>query len=142
MASTVRYDEIKVGQELPAVSYPVRRVNLVMYAGASGDFNPIHWNERFAKAVGLPDVIAHGMYSMAQGGRYVTDWAGDPAAVLDYGVRFSSMVVVPDDDIGATISVSGVIEEKLDDKRVVIGLTATSHGANVLSRARAVVQLS
>ena len=142
MASTVRYDEIKVGQELPAVSYPVRRVNLVMYAGASGDFNPIHWNERFAKAVGLPDVIAHGMYSMAQGGRYVTDWAGDPAAVVDYGVRFSSMVVVPDDDIGATISVSGVIEEKLDDKRVVIGLTATSHGANVLSRARAVVQLS
>ncbi|MBN6054480.1 MaoC family dehydratase [Nonomuraea sp. RK-328] len=142
MTATVKYDEVEVGQEIPAVDYAVRRVNLVMYAGASGDFNPIHWNERFAKAVGLPDVIAHGMYTMAQGGRFVTDWAGDPAAVVDYGVRFSSMVVVPDDDTGATIKVSGVVEEKLDDKRVVVGLTAHAGDAKVLSKARAVVQLS
>ncbi|MFI6502116.1 MaoC family dehydratase [Nonomuraea typhae] len=142
MAATVKYDEVEVGQRLPAVEYPVRRLNLVMYAGASGDFNQIHWNERFAKTVGLPDVIAHGMYTMAQGGRFVTDWAGDPAAVVDYGVRFSSMVVVPGDDAGATITVSGVVEEKLADKRVVVGLEATSGDAHVLSKARAVVQLA
>ncbi|MET9065519.1 MaoC family dehydratase [Streptosporangium sandarakinum] len=142
MAATVRYDEVEQGQEIPAADYQVRRANLVMYAGASGDFNPIHWNERFAKAVGLPDVIAHGMYTMAQAGRFLTDWAGDPGAVVDYGVRFSSMVVVPDDDEGATITVSGVIEEKLDDKRVLVGLTARSGDSRVLSRARAVVQLS
>jgi acyl dehydratase len=142
MAATVKYDEVEVGQEIPAADYNVRRLNLVMYAGASGDFNQIHWNERFARTVGLPDVISHGMFTMAQAGRFVTDWAGDPGAVVDFGVRFSSMVVVPDDDQGATISVSGVVEEKLQDKRVVIGLTAKAGDARVLSKARAVVQLS
>ncbi|MER7207840.1 MaoC family dehydratase [Streptosporangium sp. NPDC000239] len=142
MAATVKYDDVETGQEIPAVDYPVRRVNLVMYAGASGDFNPIHWNERFAKAVGLPDVIAHGMFTMAQGGRFVTDWAGDPGAVVDYGVRFSSMVVVPDDEQGAVITVSGLIEQKLEDKRVVVALTARSADSRVLSKARAVVQLA
>ncbi|MCG5220156.1 MaoC family dehydratase [Streptosporangium sp. KLBMP 9127] len=142
MTATIKYDEVESGLEIKPVDYPVRRVNLVMYAGASGDFNPIHWNERFAKTVGLPDVIAHGMFTMAQGGRFVTDWAGDPAAVVDYGVRFSSMVVVPDDDEGATITVSGVVTEKLDDKRVVVMLTAKSGDSRVLSRARAVVQLA
>ncbi|MEU7691462.1 MaoC family dehydratase [Microbispora hainanensis] len=142
MAATVKYDEVEAGQEIPAVEYQVRRVDLVRYAGASGDFNPIHWNERYAKAVGLPDVIAHGMYTMAQGGRFVTDWAGDPGAVVEYGVRFSSMVVVPDDDNGATIRISGVVEEKREDKRVVVALTAKSGDSRVLSKARAVVQLS
>ncbi len=142
MTATVTYDEVEVGQEIPAVDYGVRRVNLVMYAGASGDFNKIHWNERFAKMVGLPDVIAHGMFTMAQAGRFLTDWAGDPGAVVDYGVRFSSMVVVPDDDEGATVTVSGVVTDKLGDKRVVVELTARSGDAQVLSRARAVVQLS
>jgi acyl dehydratase len=142
MTASVKYDEVEVGQEIPAVDYGVRRLNLVMYAGASGDFNQIHWNERFAKAVGLPDVIAHGMFTMAQGGRFVTDWAGDPGAVVDYGVRFSSMVVVPDDDQGATITISGVVEEKLQDRRVVVALTAKSGDARVLSKARAVVQLA
>ena len=142
MTATVKYDEVEVGQQIPPVDYKVRRVNLVMYAGASGDFNPIHWNERFAKTVGLPDVIAHGMYTMAQAGRFVTDWVGDPGAVVDFGVRFSSMVVVPDDDEGATITVSGVVEEKLDDNKVSLALTATSGDARVLSRARAVVRLA
>ncbi|MEV8634148.1 MaoC family dehydratase [Streptosporangium sp. NPDC051023] len=142
MAATVKYDDVETGQEIPAADYPVRRVNLVMYAGASGDFNPIHWNERFAKTVGLPDVIAHGMFTMAQGGRFVTDWVGDPGAVVDYGVRFSSMVVVPDDEQGAVITVSGIVEEKLEDKRVVVALTARSGDSRVLSKARAVVQLA
>ncbi|MFI7617430.1 MaoC family dehydratase [Nonomuraea terrae] len=142
MTAAVRYDEVEVGQELPPVDYNVRRLDLVMYAGASGDFNQIHWNERFARMVGLPDVIAHGMYTMAQAGRFITDWAGDPGAVVDFGVRFSSMVVVPDDDMGAVITVSGVVEEKLEDKRVVIALTAKSGDVRVLSKARAVVQLT
>ena len=97
---TVRYDDVEVGTELPAQTFGVQRVNLVMYAGASGDFNPIHWNERFATAVGLPNVIAHGMFTMAEACRVVTDWVGDPGAVEEYGVRFTRPVVVPDDDAG------------------------------------------
>jgi acyl dehydratase len=137
----VSYDDVKPGTELPQVSYPVTRLDLVKYCGASGDFNVIHWNERIARSVGLPDVIAHGMFTMAQAGRYVTDWAGTGAVVVDFGVRFSSMVVVPDDDIGATIEVSAVIEEKLGHNRVALALTARSNDTKVLTRARAVVQL-
>ena len=140
------YDDVEVGTELPAQRFPISRAHLVMYAGASGDFNIIHWNERIAKAVGLPDVIAHGMLTMAEAGRVVTDWAGDPGAVESYGVRFSRPVVVPDDDRGATLTVSGKVEEKLDGGRVVVGLTATvgdGEGAQkVLSGARAVVRLA
>ncbi len=102
----------------------------------------IHWNERIARSVGLPNVIAHGMFTMAQAGRYVTDWAGDPGAVEEFGVRFSAMVVVPDDDTGATIEVSGTVEEKLDGNRVALALTARSAEAKVLTRARAVVRLA
>jgi acyl dehydratase len=142
MAATVGYDDVQVGTELPAQAFPVQRVNLIMYAGASGDFNVIHWNERLATAVGLPNVIAHGMFTMAQAGRALTDWVGDPGAVVDYGVRFSRPVVVPDDDRGATVEVTGVVAEKLDGNRVAVDLTATSDGQTVLARARAVVQLS
>lgn len=141
MTATVKYDEVEVGQEIPARTYPVKRIDLVKYAGASGDFNPIHWNETFAKSVGLPDVIAHGMFTMAQGGRFVTDWAGNPGAVIDYSVRFSSMVVVSDDE-GAEIVISGVVENKLDDKAVVVALTARSAGEKVLTRAKATVRLA
>ena len=135
------YDEVEVGQALPAQSFPITRADLVRYAGASGDFNVIHWNERVAKAVGLPDVIAHGMLTMATAGRVVTDWVGDPGAVVEYGVRFSRPVVVPDDDTGATVDVEGVVEDKLDDGRVAVVLTATVDGSKVLMAARAVVRL-
>jgi acyl dehydratase len=142
MAATVKYDEVEVGTEIPAQSYPVKRLNLVMYAGASGDFNTIHWDEKFAKAVGLPDVIAHGMFTMAQGGRFVTDWVGDPGAVLDYGVRFSGMVPVSYDN-GNVVEISGVVEQKLEDNKVVVGLTAREAGGQkVLSQAKAVVRLA
>jgi acyl dehydratase len=137
----VSYAEVATGTALPAATYPVSRLSLVKYCGASGDFNVIHWNERIARSVGLPNVIAHGMFTMAQAGRYVTDWAGDAGALVEFGVRFSAPVVVPDDDAGATIEVSGTVEEKLDGNRVVIGLTARSGEAKVLSRARAVVRL-
>ena len=112
------------------------------YAGASGDFNVIHWNERVAKAVGLPDVIAHGMLTMAEAGRLVTDWCGDPGAVVEYGVRFTRPVVVPDDDEGAVVEVSGAVAEKLDDRKVRVDLTATSEGKTVLGKAFAVVRLA
>jgi acyl dehydratase len=141
MTAKVSYADVEVGTEIPAQSYAIDRANLVMYAGASGDFNPIHWRESFAKAVGLPDVIAHGMFTMAQGGRFVTDWVGDPGAVVDYGVRFSSPVVVPDEG-GATLEISGKVEEKLDDNRVVVALTARSNDQKVLTRAKAVVRLA
>ena len=137
-----RYDEVEVGTELPAQEFVLQRANLVQYAGASGDFNIIHWNERVAKAVGLPNVIAHGMLTMATAGRVVTDWVGDPGAVLEYGVRFSRPVVVEDDDQGATLTVAGTVEDKLDGGRVVVGLTATVDGSKVLAAARAVVRLS
>ena len=141
VTSPVSYADVVPGTELPTVTYPVTRLSLVKYCGASGDFNVIHWNERVARSVGLPDVIAHGMFTMAQAGRYVTDWAGDAGALAEFGVRFSAPVVVPDDDVGATIEVSGTVEDKLDGNRVVLGLTARSGEAKVLTRARAVVRL-
>jgi acyl dehydratase len=140
--STPTFDSVAVGDQIPAVSYPVKRFDLVRYAGASGDFNFIHWNERFATAVGLPNVIAHGMFTMATAGRLVSDWAGDPGAVVEYGVRFTSMVPVPDDDNGATIEVSGTITAKDDAARTaLVELTALCGGAKVLGKARATVRL-
>src|ERR1700736_5134036 len=133
------YDDIQADTEIAPRQYQVTRLSVVKYCGASGDFNVIHCNERIATSVGLPNVIAHGMFTMAQAGRYVTDWAGPRAMVVDFGVRFSSPVVVPDDDIGATIEVSGTVEDKLDGNRVVLALTARSGEAKVLTRARAVV---
>jgi acyl dehydratase len=135
------FAEVSVGTETGAVAYPATRLSLVKYCGASGDFNVIHWNERVARSVGLPNVIAHGMFTMAQAGRFVTDWAGPGAVVLEFGVRFSAPVPVPDDDDGATIEVTGTVEEKLDDNKVVLALTARSEGTKVLTRARAVVRL-
>jgi acyl dehydratase len=141
VGAPARYADVTAGATLPAVTYPVTRLSLIKYCGASGDFNVIHWNERVARSVGLPDVIAHGMLTMAQAGRYVTDWAGDAGALVELGVRFSAPVVVPDDEVGATIEVTGTIEEKLHGNRVVLGLTARSGKEKVLTRARAVVRL-
>ncbi|MFF9675437.1 MaoC family dehydratase [Streptomyces eurythermus] len=142
MTAKIAYDEVEVGTELPARSFPVTRATLVRYAGASGDFNPIHWNEKFAKEVGLPDVIAHGMFTMAEAIRVVTDWTGDPGAVVEYGVRFTRPVVVPNDDQGALIEVSGKVAAKLDDHTVRVDLMATSAGQKVLGMSRAVVRLA
>ena len=135
------YHDIEVGAEIAPVQFQVTRADLVRYCGASGDFNVIHWNERIAKSVGLPDVIAHGMFTMAVAGRFLTEWAGDPAAVTEYGVRFSAPVVVPDDDKGATVEVSGVVTGKLDDGKVTVDVTARSGDTKVLTRARATVRL-
>jgi acyl dehydratase len=139
--ATPSYDETQAGTEIPPRLYQVTRRDLVRYAGASGDFNVIHWNERIAKAVGLPDVIAHGMLTMALAGRFLTEWAGDPGAVAEFGVRFSTPVVVPDDDKGATVEVAGTVTGKLEGNRVTVDVTARSDDAKVLTRARAVVRL-
>ena len=142
MPAQVSYDEVEVGAQLPARSFPVSRATLVQYAGASGDFNPIHWNEAFARSVGLPDVIGHGMFTMAEAIRVVTDWLGDPGAVVEYGVRFTKPVVVPNDGTGAVIEVTGKVAAKLEDRRVRVDLVATSGGEKVLGMSRAVVQLA
>lgn len=134
------FDEVSVGDQLGPVTVPVARETLVAYAGASLDQNPIHQDEVFAKSVGLPDVIAHGMWTMGAAGTVVADWAGDAGRVVEYGTRFTSMVVVPSS--GAELEVSGVVKS-LDAaaRRATVELTATSGGQKVLGRALAVVQL-
>ena len=132
------------GDELPPLSIRVTRADLVRYAGASGDFNPIHWSDRVATAAGLPGVIAHGMLTMALGGRLVTNWVGDPAAVRRYEVRFTRPVVVPDDDEGALVEfrgkVTGVAEEN-GSRIATVAITAKADGRSVLGRAVAEVRL-
>jgi acyl dehydratase len=142
MSTYLSYDEVEVGQALPTRSFPLTRADLVRYAGASGDFNPIHWNASFATGVGLPDVIAHGMVTMAIAARVVTDWIGDPGAVVEYSVRFTKPVVVADGGTGAVLEVEGVVAEKLDDGLVRVDLTARAAGDKVLGMARATVRLS
>ncbi|MGI9197473.1 MAG: MaoC family dehydratase [Candidatus Nanopelagicales bacterium] len=132
---------VEVGTALPSQSFPVTRGQLVRYAGASGDFNPIHWNERFAKSVGLPDVIAHGMFTMAEAARVVTDWLGDPGLLEEFAVRFTRPVPVPDDDTGSVIEVSGEVTELRDDGRAKVMLTAMYDGQKVLGNAFAIVRL-
>jgi acyl dehydratase len=144
--STPTFDGVQVGDALPSQSFPVTRADLVRYCGASGDFNTIHWSERIAREVGLPGVIAHGMFTMATAVRVVTDWVGDPGAIVQYGVRFTKPVPV-DDERGATIEVSAVVAAKDDEARTVrVDLTATTPSPDgapvgVLGRARAVVRL-
>jgi acyl dehydratase len=130
----------EVGTTLPEREFRITRQDLVRYAGAAGDFNPIHWSDRVAVAVGLPGVIAHGMLTMALAGRLLTDWAGDAAAVVEYGVRFARPVVVPDDDGGVVVTVDGVVTEIRDDGLVGVEVSVRVGGEKVLTQARAVVR--
>ncbi len=132
---------VAAGDILPPLTVTLRRDQLVRYAGASGDFNPIHWNPSAAVGVGLPGVIAHGMLTMALAGRLVTDWTGDPSAVLDLSVTFTRPVVVPDDADGAQIELTGTVA-LLEAETARIDITARSNGQTVLSKARAVVRLT
>lgn len=134
--------DVAVGTVLPPQTFTITRFDLVRYAGASGDFNLIHWNERFARSVGLPDVIAHGMFTMAEAARVITDWVGNPAALEEYSVRFTRPVPVPDDDRGSQIEVSGEVTDVLDDGRVKVTLTATYEGQKVLGNAVAIVRVA
>jgi len=132
---------VNVGDSLPPLTVTVTRKDLVRYAGAALDFNPIHWNEKFAKEVGLPDVIAHGMLTMALAGRVVTQWVGDPSRILEYGVRFTRPVVVPNDDSGAVVELSGKVREVHEDKGTAkIDITAKFDGRTVLGKAQALIR--
>jgi acyl dehydratase len=135
------WDTVEKGTELPARTFVFQRADLVRYAGASGDFNVIHWNERVARSVGLPNVIVHGMLTMGTVARVVTDWTGDPGSIVDYGVRFTRPVAVPDDEAGASVEVTASVTEKLDDGRVKVTIKAVHDGQTVLGKAIATVRL-
>ncbi|MGI8887944.1 MAG: MaoC/PaaZ C-terminal domain-containing protein [Nocardioidaceae bacterium] len=127
------------GQTLPEQSYRVTRADLIRYTGASGDFNPIHWSDRVATSVGLPGVIAHGMYTLALASRALTSWVGDSALVSSFGARFTKPVPVPDDDEGTIVDVAGVVES-VEEGEVAIELTVTNDGRKVLGVSTAVVR--
>ncbi|GAA1130543.1 MaoC family dehydratase [Citricoccus alkalitolerans] len=132
------------GDSIGSTTLTLSRADLVRYAGASGDFNPIHWSESTARSVDLPGVIAHGMLTMGAAVQLVTDWCGDPGAILDYQTRFSAMVPV-DEAEGATLTVSGKVGKIDDDAGTVrIDLSVTDAGngdAKVLTKAQAVVRV-
>ena len=133
--------DLAVGQEVARGTRTVDRSRLVRYAGASGDFNPIHWNERFAASVGLPGVIAHGMWTMGSAVGVVVDWLGDPGAVLDYQVRFTRPIPVPDPgeaevEVVATV---GALDAEAGTAR--IDLQVIAAGTRVLGKAQVLVRL-
>ncbi|MGL4746076.1 MAG: MaoC/PaaZ C-terminal domain-containing protein [Dermatophilaceae bacterium] len=135
-----RLAEVTVGDVLGPVIVPVTREALVAYANASGDQNPIHQDEVFARSVGLPDVIAHGMWTMGASGAVVADWVGDAGRVVEFGTRFTKPVVVPES--GTAIEVSGVVKVvDAGSGTVTVEVTTTSDGAKVLGRCVAVVRL-
>ena len=132
-------NDVEVGQVLPGFTRVLTRAELVRYAGASGDFNPIHWSDGAAAALGLPDVIAHGMLTMGTALRVVTDWAGDPARVRSYYVRFTKPVIVPADG-GAEVHFGGTVT-KVADGIATVGIEVTFGDAKVLGSATAEVIL-
>ncbi len=138
--------DVEVGLRLPELRVQLSRTDLVRYAGASGDFNPIHHSEFFAAQVGLPGVIGHGMLTMASALRVVTDWTGDPAAVRSYSVRFTKPVVVPDDGRGAEL-VFGATVSAIADGIATLKIEAVAPqqgegGEKVLGMAVAEVELT
>jgi len=139
--SVLSVDEVKVGQALPPLTVHVNRASLVQYAGASLDRNPIHWDERFARSVGLPDIIAQGMFTMGAAINVVSEWVGDAGRVVEYGTRFTKPVVVPY-EIGADIEVTGAVTAvDVQTRRATIAITAFCGTDKVLGRAVAVVAL-
>jgi acyl dehydratase len=141
MAARIALTDVSVGDELPALSMTFTREDLIAYAHASGDMNPIHREEEFAKSVGLPDVIAHGMLTMGRAIKVVTDWVGDPTAVVDYSVRMTRPVVVPA-GAGVVVEFGGRIGAINDDGTVRVDLSASFDGQTVLGQARATVRLA
>lgn len=130
----------EVGQKLPPQTFRVTRADLIKYAGASGDFNPIHWSQRVAVGVGLPDVIAHGMFTMALACRAVAAWVGRSDSLVDFSVRFARPVPVPDTDEGTEVEFTAVVK-KIEDGVARLDLTATCHGEKILALPRAAVRI-
>ena len=129
---------MNTGDALPTRTYVVTRADLVRYAGASGDFNPIHWSERVATSVGLPGVIAHGMFTMALAARALDSWAGGPGRIRELGCKFTKPVVVPDDDEGVALQIAGTVKD-VTDEGVVVSLEVTCNGEKVLGLPKAVL---
>lgn len=138
----VSISQVQVGLELPAQEFIFTRADLIRYAGASGDFNIIHWNERVAQEVGLPSVIAHGMLTMGTAIRVVTDWLGDPGKVIEYSARFTRPIPVPDTDEGTSIKVFAKITELRENDQAVITISAIHNEMTVLAKTVAIVQLA
>jgi acyl dehydratase len=130
---------LQVGGQLPEQTYIVTRADLVRYAGASGDRNPIHWSDRVATSVGLPGVIAHGMYTLALAARALDTWAGAPGRVVELGCKFTKPVVVPDDDTGVEVVVRGTVKD-VTEAGAHIALEVTCGGEKVLGMPRAVLR--
>lgn len=130
----------EVGTQLPPLTLVFTRADLVRYAGASGDFNPIHWSDRSAARLNLESVIAHGMLTMGRALRVVTDWVGDPERVVAYGVRFTKPVPVPDDDTGVEVQVTGTVKA-IADGIATIAIDALLGETKVLGSATAEVRL-
>ncbi len=128
------------GEALPPREYAVTRAALVRYAGASGDRNPIHWSDRVATSVGLPGVIAHGMYTMALAARALDEWAGEPGRVVEMGCKFTKPVVVPDDESGVEVVVRGTVKN-ITDEGLHIALEVTCGGEKVLGVPKAVLRV-
>jgi acyl dehydratase len=139
---TIKISDVSIGQELPVLDLAFTRADLVSYANASGDQNPIHQDEAFAKSVGLPDVIAHGMLTMGRAIQVVTNWVGDPTAVIDYSVRMTRPVVVPNTTEGSIVSFTGKVAQVNDDGTVQVELGAVFGDVKVLGLARATVRLA
>lgn len=140
--STPTISSVSIGDQLPELNVTFTRADLVRYAGASGDFNIIHWNERTALAVGLPGVIAHGMLTMGQAINVVTSWTQDPTSVVDYQVRFTRPVVVPDNDEGVVVTFGGKVSAINEDGTVKVDISAVFEEKTVLARSSALVRLS
>ena len=134
-------DQVEVGTVLPALTVRFTREKLVRYAGASTDFNPIHYSDHFAAQVGLPGVIAHGMLTMASALRVVTDWVEDPSRVVSYFVRFTKPVVVPDTADGVDVRVTAQVTA-IDGSTVTLAIEAVCDDVKVLGAARAEVDLA
>jgi acyl dehydratase len=126
------------GDVLPEQTYTVTRADLVRYAGASGDRNPIHWSERVATSVGLPGVIAHGMFTMALAARALDTWAGGPGRVRELSCKFTKPVVVPDDDTGVEVRVGGTVKQ-VTDSGVQVALEVRCGDEKVLGQPKAVL---
>lgn len=130
--------DLSVGQQVAEKTFEITRDSLVRYAGASGDFNPIHYRDDIAQQVGLPGVLAHGMLTMGLSISPIVDWLGDPAKIVDYSVRFTKPVVVPAAG-AATITVAAVVGA-VEENRARIDITTTFEGSNVLGKAQAWVK--
>ena len=131
-----------MGDEVASETFALTRDHLVRYAGASGDFNPIHYRDDVAQQAGLDGVLAHGMLTMGTVIRVVTDWLGDPGKVIDYSARFTRPIPVPDSNEGASIKVSAKITELLENDRAVIAISAIHNEVTVLAKTLATVQLA